>query len=232
MYRALRARWNAKQKETESERERERERDAGRGRDACYETTARESPLKRGEERRGEKRRARWTGSLCERAFIFYLASSHPPLFTITAFLFLSLALSFSRVFHRFSPTHFPLPCSFRLSSLPPFPSNPFDFPLSSRRSPRAKIKEGERRKGENNKEEERGKEREGRKRDKGYEREKLRDGTEGKGHSTERKRGARGARARTHTHTRKREQEKSDRARNKKIQKTEREGGREGEIE
>jgi len=44
-------------REREKEREREREREAGRGRDACYETTARESPVKRGEERRGEERR-------------------------------------------------------------------------------------------------------------------------------------------------------------------------------
>lgn len=136
--------------------EKERKSDAERGRDACYETTARESP-----KRRGEERRARWTGFLCERAFIFYLTSSHPPcspspsiFLARSTFLYSSFFPSFSYSFvHSIAflcPTASSLPCSFRLPfpayhpSLPPVPhTNPFDFPLSSRSSPRAKIKRG-----------------------------------------------------------------------------------------
>lgn len=137
-----------------------------RGRDACYETTACESLEKRGEERREEESKARWTSSLRERAFIFYLASLSPfpsitlcslspPLFlSRSAFLLFPLSLFF---FHFFllhpSPLSLSLAssplvslrlsslCSFRLFSLLPPLLNPFDLPLSSRCLPRAKIK-------------------------------------------------------------------------------------------
>lgn len=128
---------------------------------------------RRGEERRGrrkreERRRARWTSSLCERAFIFYLTSSHPlfavsslsPVRSLSLSFSLALWLSLSLSFFSFRPVFLPLPHFFhpprplsrvstasapRVSSpaLFAFPPswNPFDFPLSSRRSPRAKIK-------------------------------------------------------------------------------------------
>lgn len=74
---------------------RERERETEKGRCSAEGETrvtkprlvrgeARRGEERRGEERRreekrGEKSRARWTSSLYERAFIFHLASSHPP---------------------------------------------------------------------------------------------------------------------------------------------------------
>lgn len=135
MYRALRARWN------ERKRVRQREKDAVRGRDACYETTACESLEKRGEERREEESKARWTSSLRERAFIFYLASLSPfspsitlcslspPLFlSRSAFLLFPLSLFF---FHFFLLPSLSLSlASFLLVSISSLPSALFAFSL------------------------------------------------------------------------------------------------------
>lgn len=133
MYRALRARWN------ERKRVRQREKDAVRGRDACYETTACESLEKRGEERREEESKARWTSSLRERAFIFYLASLSPfspsitlcslspPLFlSRSAFLLFPLSLFFFHFFLLHPPL---LSLSLSLSRLSPSSLLPL-FPL------------------------------------------------------------------------------------------------------
>lgn len=133
MYRALRARWN----------ERKRVRDAVRGRDACYETTACESLEKRGEERREEESKARWTSSLRERAFIFYLASLSPfspsitlcslspPLFlSRSAFLLFPLSLFFFHFFLLHPPPLSLSLASFPLVSTSSLPSALFAFSL------------------------------------------------------------------------------------------------------
>lgn len=135
-----------------SERDGTRERE----RDACYETTARESLERRGEERRGEPVGRAFCASGRSFSILPPPTPCSPSLFSFSIALILprsflravSLSLYPSRPLSRVSTVSPPSP-SLLLSSLlfspflPPatLPWNPFDFPLSSRRSPQAKIK-------------------------------------------------------------------------------------------